>query len=72
MQSETSEPQPSVKTPITTSGNTTATDHVRSEDSNLTVMLGEWGFKILFAFFGAVATLLSWLALPRREGSRHQ
>lgn len=69
MQSETSDPQPSVKTPITRSGNAPGTEHVRSDDSNLTVMLGEWGFKLLFAFFGAVATLLSWLALPRREGS---
>lgn len=69
MQPETSERQPSVKTPTTASGNPSGTEHVRSEDNNLTVVLGEWGFKALFAFFGAVATLLSWLSLPRREGS---
>lgn len=48
---------------------TPGTDHVRDEDQALVVRLGEWGFKLLFGFFGAAATLLSWLA-PRRDG-RH-
>ncbi|UHD16950.1 hypothetical protein [Thiocapsa bogorovii] len=65
MQHTPSEPQPA--TPM--SGQTPGTDHVRSEDSNLTVFLGEWGFKALFAFLGAAATLLSLLAPRRRERS---
>ncbi len=65
MQHTPSEPQPA--TPL--SGHTPGTDHVRSEDNNLTVILGEWGFKVLFAFLGAAATLLSLLAPRRRERS---
>jgi hypothetical protein len=42
---------------------------VRSEDNNLTFLLGEWGFKILFAFLGVIATTLSLLASSRREPS---
>jgi hypothetical protein len=51
------------------SGQTPGTDHVRSEDNNLTVILGEWGFKALFGFLGAAATLLSLLAPRRQERS---
>jgi hypothetical protein len=50
-------------------GQTPGTDHVRSEDNNLTVILGEWGFKVLFGFLGGMATLLSLLAPRRRERS---
>jgi hypothetical protein len=65
MQQHPSEPQPSQQL----HGQTPGTDHVRSEDSNLTVILGEWGFKVLFGFFGVMATLLSMLAPSRRERS---
>lgn len=44
---------------------TPATDHVRSQDQSLTLMLGEWVFKLLFSLFVAAASLLSLLA-PRR------
>ncbi|MFB1489502.1 MULTISPECIES: hypothetical protein [unclassified Thiocapsa] len=65
MKHKTSDPQPA--TPM--SEQTPGTDHVRSEDSNLTVILGEWGFKVLFAFLGAAATALSLFAPHRRERS---
>lgn len=59
MQRDAPEPKPSAPTP--------GTDHVRSEENNLTVLLGEWGFKALFRFLGAAATLLSALAPRERE-----
>jgi hypothetical protein len=65
MKQQPTEPQPLSET----HGQTPGTDHVRSEDNNLTVILGEWGFKVLFGFLGAVATLLSLLAPRRRERS---
>jgi hypothetical protein len=46
---------------------TPATDHVRSEDSNLTFLIGEWAFKVMFAFLGVMATTLSLLSPHRRE-----
>ncbi|MCG6986011.1 MAG: hypothetical protein LJE61_12540 [Thiocapsa sp.] len=61
MQRAAPESKPSTPTP--------GTDHVRSEDDNLTVLLGEWGFKVLFRFLGAAATLLSALAPGQRERS---
>lgn len=41
MQQHPSEPQPAAPMP----GQTLRADHVRSEDNNLTVSLGDWGFK---------------------------
>lgn len=48
---------------------TPGTDHVREEENSWTLALGEWGFKALFAFFGAAATLLSLLGPLRRDRS---
>lgn len=48
---------------------TPATDHVRAEDNNLVFILGEWGFKALFLFLGATASLLSLLAPRPRDGA---
>lgn len=48
---------------------TPGTDHVREEENSLIVTLGERGFKLLFAFFGVAATLLSLLHPLRRERS---
>lgn len=56
------------KDPSSTSP-TPAADYARSDDENLTFILGEWGFKVLFAFLGAAASLLSLLAGNRREPS---
>jgi hypothetical protein len=69
MQPHPSEPQPTESRSGQTPGPTPGTDHVRSEDSNLTIILSEWGFKALFGFLGAAATLLSLLAPRRQEHS---
>jgi len=44
-----------------------ATDYIQAEENNIRILMAEWGFKILFKFFGVIATLLGALSFRREH-----
>ena len=45
--------------------NQPAADYLQAEDNNVRILIAEWGFKTMFKFFGAVATVLGALSFRR-------